>query len=103
MSSNLILEFSKQIDINPNDVSLYYSRGSEKMKIKDYAGAIEDYNRAIEFDVVDAELYYNRGNCKYFLGDNDGANLDWRKANELGLAEAYRNLKGNFAYKTKQG
>ena len=99
--SNNNIGFDKRIYLDPNDSCLYYLRGNEKMKIKDYAGAIEEYNHALELNPDDSEVYYNRGNIKYILGDDEGANRDWRKANELGFADINKNKKGNFGNKIK--
>ena len=43
-----IADFTKAIEINPNDAVYYYKRGLSKNELKDYKGAISDYTRAIE-------------------------------------------------------
>ena len=55
-----IEEYSKAIEINPEDASAYYNRGNKKSDLKDYRGAIKDYSKAIEIDPENASAYYNR-------------------------------------------
>ena len=43
---------------------LIYNRGSAKVSLKDYYGAISDYTKAIEINPNDAKAYYNRGIAK---------------------------------------
>jgi tetratricopeptide (TPR) repeat protein len=68
-------------------------RGSAKLKLEDYRGAIADLSKAIEINPNYIGAYYGRGGAKYFLGDKNGACLDWSKAGELGYGEAYDLIK----------
>ncbi len=54
-----------------------------KVFLKDYVGAIDDYNKAIELYPNYAIAYYNRGGAKYDLQDYAGAIEDYNKAIEL--------------------
>ena len=54
-----------------------------KVFLKDYSGAIDDYNKAIELYPNYAIAYYNRGGAKYDLKDYAGAIADYNKAIEL--------------------
>ena len=71
----------------------YFTRGSAKAELKDYAGAIQDYTQAIELDPKDAVAYFWRGYAKNGLGDYAGAIEDCTKAIELDpkFAGAYFN------------
>ena len=88
-----IQDYSKAIEINPNDAKAYIGRGAAKDDLEDYRGAIQDYNKAIEINRNDARAYIVRGLAKLQLGDKDGACLDWSKAGELGDSRAYDMIK----------
>lgn len=89
--------FNSAIDADSmkQNLLLYSYRGSTRHKMKDYAGAIEDFTKAISLkptrqdylkNWIDA--YYNRGVSKYFLNDRQGACSDWKEALDLGLTDA---------------
>ena len=59
------------------DTDLHYISGLEKLKLKDYSGAIEDYNRAIESNTNHPWAYNNRGEAKQKLNDYTGAIADY--------------------------
>ena len=79
-----ISDWSKAIEINPQDAVFYYNRGVAKHELKDYQGAIADYTKAIEINPQDAEAFVNRGIVRELVDDLDGACLDWRKAVDFG-------------------
>lgn len=83
-----IRDYTKVIEISPNDAAAYNNRGISKVELRDYNGAIRDYTKAIEISPNDADAYINRGLAKLVLGDKIGACLDWSKAGELGDTEA---------------
>ena len=91
--SGAIADFTKAIELNPNDVAAYNNRGVSKANLKDYYGAIADYTKAIELDPNNAMAYYNRGFVKNNLKDDYGAIADFTKAIELdpNYADAYNN------------
>ncbi len=88
-----IQDYTKAIELNPEDVKAYYRRGNAKAYLKDYKGAIADYSKAIELNPKDADAYAGRGLAKITLGQKDSGCLDLSKAGELGLAEAYETIK----------
>ncbi len=59
-----ISDYSKAIEIDPNDSFSFFNRAWNKGKLKDYYGAISDYTKAIEINSNDQEAYYNRGIAK---------------------------------------
>ena len=83
-----ISDFTKAIEINPNDDDAFYNRGNSKSEIKDYYGSIYDYTKAIEIDSTQSDVFFNRGISKKYLGDHNGACSDWRKAFSLGYEGA---------------
>ena len=85
-----IADYTKAIELNPDDSDLYKHRGSLKQILKDYNGAIADYTKAIELNnegayeqVASYLLHYERGNSKNDLKDYYGAIADYTKAIEV--------------------
>ena len=64
-----IADYTRAIEINPQNVDAYYNRGLAKDDSGDYEGAIADYTKAIEINPELAIAYANRGNSKNKLGD----------------------------------
>ena len=75
-----IEDYTKAIEIDPNNVFAYRLRADSKCKLGDYQGAIDDYTKAIEIEPNKAYLYNYRSESKRKLGDNEGADEDDRKA-----------------------
>ena len=42
--TELLADFNKAIELNPNYADAYYNRGNAKGNLKDYKGAIADFN-----------------------------------------------------------
>ena len=78
-----IVDFTKAIQINPNNSYYYFYRAYSKFYLKDYKGSIADYTRAIELDPKHEYAYNNRGNSKKNLKDYYGAISDYTRAIEL--------------------
>ena len=89
-----ISDYTKAIEINPNDSEAYYNRGVSKSKSNDNYGAISDYTKAIELNSAFANAYYNRGNAKVGLNDYSGAISDFTKVIEINpqYVSAYNNI-----------
>ena len=75
--------FTKAIELNPDDALAYLKRGVSKNNLKDYKGAIADYTKAIELNPDDALAYLKRGVSKDNLKDDKGAIADYTKAIEI--------------------
>ena len=88
-----IQDFTKAIDINPNDANAYYYRGLAKSDLDDFRGAIQDFTKAIDIDPNDANAYHNRGIVKGILLDTNGACLDLKIAFGLGSMDAFKMIK----------
>ena len=79
-----IADYSKAIELDPNDSLVYFLRGGEKNLLDDYYAAIADFTKAIEIDPNFAIAYSQRGSAKGGLGDINGACADMKKAIKLG-------------------
>jgi len=64
-----IADYSKVIEINPQDSDAYYNRGIAKQKSGENQGAISDYSKAIEIDSQYADAYANRSITKETQGE----------------------------------
>ncbi len=72
-----IADYTRAIQLKPNDAVIYYNRGLAKGKLKQHFAAIVDYDTAIHLkpDYVDA--YNNRGLLKSKLGQHFAAIADF--------------------------
>ena len=52
-----IADFSKAIELDPENKYAYYSRGTAKYELEDYRGYIADYSKAIEITPKNASAY----------------------------------------------
>ena len=78
-----IADYTKAIQLKPNDAVIYYNRGLAKDKLNQHFAAITDYDSAIHLkpDYVDA--YNNRGLMKSKLGQHFAAIADFDMALRL--------------------
>ena len=79
----VIYDYDKAIEIDPEYVDAYYQRGFAKFDFRDYQGAIPDFDKVIELDSHHTTAYYHRSIAKRESGDEAGANEDSARANEL--------------------
>ena len=61
----------------------FYNQGIDKLRSRNYQGAIVDFSKAIELNPKFNEAYFNRGDMKVRLKDYQGAIDDFSKAIEL--------------------
>ena len=66
------------------DVDAYNNRGTAKVYLKNYYGAISDFSKAIELNPNYADAYNNRCISKYYTNDFNGACEDAKKSRSLG-------------------
>ena len=78
-----IKNFSKVIELKPNDYLSYMNRGWNKAKLGDYYAAISDYNKSIRINPNNALAFNNRGYSKVKIRDYKGAISDYNKAIEI--------------------
>jgi tetratricopeptide (TPR) repeat protein len=97
-----IAEFTKAIQLSPNDARIYNDRGWAYYKLNRFPEAIEDFSKAIEIAPKDYAGYSGRGVMLVAQNQNDAALVDLNKALELKpdeaqtlrfRASAYKNLK----------
>ena len=86
--------FSRALELRPQEKAfmVYYYRGSCKLKISDFSGAIADLDVALAFNASnqgDASMmksvYYNHGMANYMLGNFPLACSDFQKAKSAGM------------------
>lgn len=81
--SGAINDYTRSIEIRPNNGGMYANRASVRFDSGDYTGAINDYTKALEVEPGDVSLsrrvYHNRGIAKFYLIDFRGAIVDFDK------------------------
>ncbi len=75
-----ILEYSKAIDLDPNNPELYNSRGFSRHQLNQYESAIADYDKAISLKPNVYASHNNRGASKNALKQYESAIEDLDKA-----------------------
>ncbi len=71
--------FSKSISAEPT-AAAYFNRGTVKIRLEDFYGAIQDFNNAIDLSAENSSYYLNRGVAKHKIEDFRGAILDFNEA-----------------------
>jgi tetratricopeptide (TPR) repeat protein len=89
---------NRAIELNPNSVHAFNSRGVAYRNLKQYQQAIADYNRAIALDANYAFVYYNRGNSYSGLKQYEQAIADYDRAIELDPNDANAHYSRGYAY-----
>lgn len=84
----LIDLFSDMIKQHPDVPSGYNNLGAAKIKMQDYAGALQSLNKAIELSPHYPEALYNRGVAKFFTKDYKGAVQDFKTASTIDTRDA---------------
>jgi len=75
-----IADFSKTLDINPDNWEAYFARGLAKQNIKDLEQAIADFTKTLEIKPNYWKAYRFRANIKVRLKDYQSAILDYFQA-----------------------
>ncbi len=73
--------FSQQASSHPYS-RVYQFRGTVRMQLKDYQGALEDYNEAIRLDPKDGDYYLSRGDYYSQTNQPEKAKADYHQAIE---------------------
>ncbi len=76
-------------NINSQSKKELFNSASEKIKLKDYQGAIVIYNNLVNKDSTNAEAFLLMGNCYDSLNDNVSALKYFSKAIELNSKSEY--------------
>ncbi|MFC2137389.1 tetratricopeptide repeat protein [Bacteroidota bacterium] len=91
--NNVIKDFTKVVEMDPNFYFAYYNRAYVKYLTKDFNGAIDDFWNVLKQNENFTEAYYNRGLILIFIGEKTMGCEDIRKAGELGISDSYNVLK----------
>lgn len=78
-----IMNYSKAIELNPANTSVYLNRGLIFYRKKDYEAAIADYSKAIELNPNEPAAYSNRANSYEKIDQLEKAAADYKKVIEL--------------------
>ena len=78
-----LADYTKSIEINPNDAFAYVRRGEIYQTLENYQSAIAEYDKALDIDPQIAGAYINRGSAKNALNDYQGALDDFQKGFEF--------------------
>jgi tetratricopeptide (TPR) repeat protein len=94
-------DFTKALELQPNDPVIYEQRGKVEHHLRDYQAAIEDFTKAIELDSSFAKAYNSRG-ISYLMFNRRSklhaevvkrkAREDFMKAIELGFKVDQKHL-----------
>lgn len=83
-----ISDFTKAIEINPNDALPYEYRARARGRLKDFERSMKDISKAIELNPNFGDAYFFRGQLKTILVDDVGSIADFTKAIELNPNDA---------------
>ena len=88
-----IKDYTKTIELNPNDPNAYCNRCNIYNILGHYTQAVKDCTKAIKLDPKFAEAYVNRSNAYAHLGQYSNVIKDCSKAIKLNpkIAMAYNN------------
>jgi len=84
-----ISDFSKSIELNPNEASVYIRRGVAYQAKGEYGQAIAHFTKAIEIDPDNDLAYRNRAVAYLDMRENEKAIFDLNKA--IDLKDDYQN------------
>ncbi|WP_017718485.1 tetratricopeptide repeat protein [Kamptonema formosum] len=92
----LIDRFTEPV-LSPATADSYRKRGFERLNVRDYQGAVEDYTRALELNPNSAITCNDRGVALSSLADQPAAIADYTKALELDPNEPVYYFNRGFA------
>lgn len=93
-----VIEFSKAMEIDPENESAYNNRGYAYIGLGRYNEAVKDLSRAIELEPREARAYTNRGYAYSLMGRYKEAIADLNKAIELNPNRANTYNNRGYAY-----
>ena len=97
-----IKNFSKAIELNPNNHHAYFYRARSRKSLRDYQSAVEDYSYAIKLNPKSSMAYTERGFCLSKLDMKKQAIKDFNKAITLDNNN-YRAFQYRSEVKYKEG
>ena len=78
--SGAIEDFTKVLNVSPNNVKALFNRGTAYSKKKEYKKAIVDFDKALSIDPKYYKALINRGICKTQLDQTESAKNDFSTA-----------------------
>lgn len=78
-----IADYSKAIELNSKESTIFLSRGIAYYNKKYFNQAISDFDKVIELTPDESMAYYNRGSALEKIGNFEKALADYKKASEL--------------------
>ena len=81
---NGFADWSKAIELEPNNPEFYHSRAVAYAGDGKHEKALVDYNKVIELATDSGKFYHHRGLTHRALGNSEKAAADFAKAKELG-------------------
>ena len=96
-AEEMIVKFSRQIGVTPNNPRAYFLRGTCHQRLMNYRVAIDDYSKALELNPDNKSFKFedsyatfdnitilrNRSSAKSSLGDKFGAEQDLQLINKI--------------------
>ena len=82
-------DYTKAIELNPNDPEFRLNRGIAREAQQDYAGAMADYDAAIKLNDRFPLAYFNRANVRQQLQQYDAAVGDYERSLVLDPEQAW--------------
>ncbi|HYG80864.1 MAG TPA: tetratricopeptide repeat protein, partial [Pyrinomonadaceae bacterium] len=76
-------DFSKVIELDPQNADAYYNRGGLLVAQGEAAKAVDDFSKAIDINPQYAEAYADRGLARLSLGQDSEAQKDFDRYLEL--------------------
>ena len=100
---NVILYYTKCLNLNPQLTSAHYNRGRIYHYLGHYEEAIKDFNEVLEASPSDAEAFYNRGIAFLEKGKDNRAMKDFNEAIRLTSdeAKAYYYLSETYIHRAR--
>ncbi len=83
LTSGALADFTRAIEIDPNNAAPYLGRGIIRRRLRNFEGALQDHDRAVTLGPGTPELYMARGATRAVNGDLRGAVDDFTKASTL--------------------
>lgn len=80
-----LADFTKAVELDPNDATDYFNRGTVYKDKGDLDRALADYNRVIALNPDDGGAYRKRGVVYEAKGDFARAQADYKQADRLEL------------------
>ena len=95
-----ISDYSRAIELKPDEAYRYSLRGYSKYLLKDYNGSLVDYDKAIELE-PNSDSFFDRASTRIYLKDYYGAISDLTRG--LELYKPYYSINSKDVYYNNRG